>query len=91
MLARFLTQPLSFVVAKGRGEEARALAARNDVELPAAAGRKTAADRFGGRRVSVIWFAPAGLSSMVFIGIAAPRSPKHGTPSSADQELVTAR
>jgi len=35
-------------------------------------------------------FALAGLSSMVFIGIAALRSRKSGTPSSTGQELVTA-
>ncbi|MEU8654136.1 aromatic acid/H+ symport family MFS transporter [Streptomyces sp. NPDC048737] len=36
VLARFLPESLSFLVAKGRTEEARALAARHDVELPAA-------------------------------------------------------
>ncbi|CAL9368506.1 aromatic acid/H+ symport family MFS transporter [Streptomyces sp. Tu 3180] len=36
VLARFLPESLSFLVAKGRTEEARALAARYDVELPAA-------------------------------------------------------
>lgn len=46
VLARFLPESLSFLVAKGRGEEAQALAARYDVELPAAAGKKTAADRW---------------------------------------------
>ena len=52
VLARLLPESLSFLVAKGRGEEAQALAARYDVELPAAAGKKTAADR---------WDALAGL------------------------------
>ncbi|MFI9168957.1 MFS transporter [Streptomyces lincolnensis] len=36
VLARFLPESLSFLLAKGRAEEARALAARYDVELPAA-------------------------------------------------------
>lgn len=36
VLARFLPESLSFLVAKGRGEEARALAERYDVEVPAA-------------------------------------------------------
>lgn len=36
VLARFLPESLSFLVAKGRTEEARALAARHGVELPAA-------------------------------------------------------
>lgn len=53
VLARFLPESLSFLVAKGRGEEARALAEKYDVELPAAkSGKKTAADR---------WDALAGL------------------------------
>ena len=36
VLARFLPESLSFLVAKGRTEEARALAERYDVEVPAA-------------------------------------------------------
>ncbi|MFF4655626.1 MFS transporter [Streptomyces sp. NPDC001381] len=53
VLAKFLPESLSFLVAKGRTEEADALAARYDVELPAAkSGRRTAADR---------WDALAGL------------------------------
>ncbi|MGV9559664.1 MFS transporter [Streptomyces sp. NPDC003401] len=36
VLARFLPESLSFLVAKGRTAEARELAARHDVELPAA-------------------------------------------------------
>ncbi|WP_280868178.1 aromatic acid/H+ symport family MFS transporter [Streptomyces sp. SAI-127] len=35
VLAKFLPESLSFLVAKGRGEEARALAERYDVEVPA--------------------------------------------------------
>ncbi|MGI5459922.1 MFS transporter [Streptomyces sp. CA-249302] len=46
VLAKFLPESLSFLVAKGRTEEAASLAARYDVELPAAAGKKTAADRW---------------------------------------------
>ncbi|MFC8516292.1 MFS transporter [Streptomyces sp. NPDC057257] len=46
VLAKFLPESLSFLVAKGRTEEAGALAARYDVEVPAAAGKKTAADRW---------------------------------------------
>ena len=46
VLAKFLPESLSFLVAKGRTEEARQLADRFEVELPAAAGRKTAADRW---------------------------------------------
>ncbi|MGW0911032.1 MFS transporter [Streptomyces sp. NPDC002784] len=43
VLARFLPESLSFLMAKGRAEEARALAARYDVELPAAKTDKPAA------------------------------------------------
>ncbi|MFF3336358.1 MFS transporter [Streptomyces sp. NPDC002888] len=47
VLARLLPESLSFLVAKGRTEEARALAARHDVELPAAkAGKEGATDRW---------------------------------------------
>ncbi|MFF3935630.1 MFS transporter [Streptomyces phaeofaciens] len=47
VLAKFLPESLSFLVAKGRTEEAAALAARYEVELPAAkSGKKTAADRW---------------------------------------------
>ncbi len=47
VLARLLPESLSFLVAKGRTEEARALAERYDVELPAAKGAKqAAADRW---------------------------------------------
>ncbi|MFE8014571.1 MFS transporter [Streptomyces antibioticus] len=53
VLAKFLPESLSFLVAKGRTEEAAALAARYEVDLPAAtSGRRTAADR---------WDALAGL------------------------------
>ncbi|MET9099189.1 MFS transporter [Streptomyces antibioticus] len=53
VLAKFLPESLSFLVAKGRTEEAAALAARYEADLPAAtSGRKTAADR---------WDALAGL------------------------------
>ncbi|MGW0582320.1 MFS transporter [Streptomyces sp. NPDC002920] len=53
VLAKFLPESLSFLVAKGRTDEAAALAARYDVEPPGAkSGRRTAADR---------WDALAGL------------------------------
>ncbi|MFI2424575.1 MFS transporter [Streptomyces sp. NPDC018955] len=42
VLARFLPESLSFLVARGRTEEARALAARYDAELPAAKDRTVA-------------------------------------------------
>ncbi|WP_328492601.1 aromatic acid/H+ symport family MFS transporter [Streptomyces sp. NBC_00414] len=45
-LARFMPESLSFLVAKGRTEEARALAGRFEVELPAVAGKKAAGDRW---------------------------------------------
>ncbi|MGA6224234.1 MFS transporter, partial [Streptomyces umbrinus] len=40
VLARFMPESLSFLVAKGRTEEARELAGRFEVELPAAAEKK---------------------------------------------------
>jgi len=46
VLMKLLPESLSFLVAKGRDDEARALADRYEVELPAATGRKTAADRW---------------------------------------------
>ncbi|MEW2401141.1 aromatic acid/H+ symport family MFS transporter [Streptomyces sp. NPDC046862] len=47
VLARLLPESLSFLVAKGRTEEARELARRYEVGLPAAAsGRRAAADRW---------------------------------------------
>ena len=46
VLARFMPESLSFLVAKGRTEEARELAGRFEVQLPAAAGRKAPADRW---------------------------------------------
>ncbi|MFD6286073.1 MFS transporter [Streptomyces sp. NPDC060205] len=45
-LAKFLPESLSFLVAKGRTEEARALAGRFEVELPAETGKKPAGDRW---------------------------------------------
>ncbi|KUM87923.1 MULTISPECIES: MFS transporter [Streptomyces] len=47
VLAKLLPESLSFLVAKGRGEEARALAERYDVEVPAARTGSTA-DRWTG-------------------------------------------
>ncbi|MGV9274800.1 MFS transporter [Streptomyces griseosporeus] len=47
VLAKLLPESLSFLLAKGRTDEARALAARYDVELPAArTGKPGAADRW---------------------------------------------
>ncbi|MEV7142531.1 MFS transporter [Streptomyces tauricus] len=46
VLAKFMPESLSFLVAKGRTEEARALAGRFEVELPAEAGRKAAGERW---------------------------------------------
>ncbi|MGI3200941.1 MFS transporter [Streptomyces sp. GLT-R25] len=46
VLARFMPESLSFLVAKGRTEEARELAGRFEVQLPAAAEKKAPADRW---------------------------------------------
>ncbi|WP_133917415.1 MFS transporter [Streptomyces sp. NBC_00582] len=47
VLAKFLPESLSFLVAKGRTQEATALAGRYDVEVPAVkSARTSAADRF---------------------------------------------
>ncbi|UPZ27557.1 aromatic acid/H+ symport family MFS transporter [Streptomyces sp. LRE541] len=46
VLAKFMPESLSFLVAKSRTEEARALAGRFEVELPAEAGRKAAGERW---------------------------------------------
>ncbi|MEU9287875.1 aromatic acid/H+ symport family MFS transporter [Streptomyces sp. NPDC048275] len=46
VLAKFLPESLSFLVAKGRTEEARELAERYEVELPAQADKKAPADRW---------------------------------------------
>ncbi|MCX4562830.1 aromatic acid/H+ symport family MFS transporter [Streptomyces phaeochromogenes] len=46
VLARFMPESLSFLVAKGRTEEARELAGRFEVELPAAAEKKAPAARW---------------------------------------------
>ncbi|MER6349237.1 MFS transporter [Streptomyces sp. NPDC001595] len=46
VLLRFLPESLSFLVAKGRAEEARALAGRFDVELPAAPAKEAAGRRW---------------------------------------------
>ncbi|MGW0816673.1 MFS transporter [Streptomyces viridiviolaceus] len=43
VLAKYLPESLSFLVAKGRAEEARELAVRYDVELPAASGKASGA------------------------------------------------
>ncbi|MGN9818031.1 MFS transporter [Streptomyces sp. SD11] len=46
VLAKFMPESLSFLVAKGRTEEARALAGRFEVELPAETGKKAAGERW---------------------------------------------
>jgi AAHS family benzoate transporter-like MFS transporter len=46
VLAKMLPESLSFLVAKGRADEARALAARHDVEMPAAKTGRQGADRW---------------------------------------------
>ncbi|MFE9687927.1 MFS transporter [Streptomyces sp. NPDC006285] len=46
VLAKFMPESLSFLVAKGRTEEARALAGRFDVELPATTDKRLPADRW---------------------------------------------
>ncbi|MCX4815933.1 aromatic acid/H+ symport family MFS transporter [Streptomyces sp. NBC_01239] len=46
VLLKFLPESLTFLVAKGRTDEAGALAERFEVQLPAATGKKTAADRW---------------------------------------------
>ncbi|WP_225635586.1 MFS transporter [Streptomyces solaniscabiei] len=46
VLTRFLPESLSFLVAQGRTEEARTLAGRYDVELPAVPGRPASGDRW---------------------------------------------
>lgn len=77
VLAKVLPESLSFLVAKGRTEQARALADRYDVELPAAADRKSPADR---------WDALLGL----FRGGEGSRPCSTGWPPSADSSSSTA-
>ncbi|MFI9832963.1 MFS transporter [Streptomyces sp. NPDC051913] len=76
VLAKMLPESLSFLVAKGRTEEAAALAEKYDVELPAAAGKKSAADRWdalvglfrGGEWLQTLlyWFASFGGLLLVY-------------------------
>jgi benzoate transport len=76
VLAKFLPESLSFLVAKGRADEARALAARFEVDLPAAAARKSAADRWDALRnlfrdgewvqTLLYWFASFGGLLLVY-------------------------
>ncbi|MFB6960558.1 MFS transporter [Streptomyces sp. NPDC056309] len=95
VLAKAMPESLSFLVAKGRADEARELAARYEVELPATPARKEGTDRWAalaGLRGD--WgftaFDPAGVSSMVFIGIAALRTPGNPAQSSPRQDLLAA-
>ncbi|XUL93338.1 MFS transporter [Streptomyces galilaeus] len=76
VLLKFLPESLSFLVAKGRTDEATALAERFEVELPAATGKKTAADRWdalrnlftGGQWIQTLlyWFASFGGLLLVY-------------------------
>ncbi|MBE8477288.1 MFS transporter [Streptomyces justiciae] len=76
VLAKMLPESLSFLVAKGRTAEAAALAEKYDVELPAAAGKKSAADRWdalvglfrGGEWLQTLlyWFASFGGLLLVY-------------------------
>ncbi|MFJ5306412.1 MFS transporter [Streptomyces sp. NPDC088350] len=76
VLLKLLPESLSFLVAKGRTDEAHALAERFEVELPAATGKKTAADRWdallhlfrGGEWLQTLlyWFASFGGLLLVY-------------------------
>ncbi|MEU6540871.1 aromatic acid/H+ symport family MFS transporter [Streptomyces sp. NPDC047000] len=76
VLAKVMPESLSFLVAKGRTEQARALADRYRVDLPAATERKTAADRWDallglvrrGERVQTLlyWLASFGGLLLVY-------------------------
>lgn len=76
VLAKVMPESLSFLVAKGRIDQARALADRYDVELPAVAGRKAPADRWdalhdlfrGGERLQTLlyWLASFGGLLLVY-------------------------
>ncbi|WAZ25469.1 aromatic acid/H+ symport family MFS transporter [Streptomyces cinnabarinus] len=76
VLARFLPESLSFLVAKGRTAEARALATRYDVELPAAKSEKAgAADRWanlvglfrGGEWVQTLLYWSASFGGLLLV------------------------
>ncbi|MEV8540713.1 aromatic acid/H+ symport family MFS transporter [Streptomyces sp. NPDC051572] len=76
VLLKFLPESLSFLVAKGRTDEAHALSERFEVQLPAATGKKTAADRWdallalfrGGEWLQTLlyWFASFGGLLLVY-------------------------
>ncbi|MDQ1024160.1 MFS family permease [Streptomyces umbrinus] len=75
VLARFMPESLSFLVAKGRTEEARELAGRFEVELPAAAGKKAPADRWnalvnlfrGGEWTQTLLYWPASFGGLLLV------------------------
>jgi AAHS family benzoate transporter-like MFS transporter len=76
VLAKFLPESLSFLIAKGRTEEARALAARYDVELPEAkAGKAGTADRWtnlvnlfrGGEWIQTLLYWPASFGGLLLV------------------------
>ncbi|MFD7713923.1 MFS transporter [Streptomyces sp. NPDC059785] len=76
LVLKFLPESLSFLLARGRTEEARALAARYDVELPAAdAERPAAGDRWsavaalfrGGLWVNTLMFWIASFGGLLLV------------------------
>ncbi|MDO0910034.1 aromatic acid/H+ symport family MFS transporter [Streptomyces sp. DT2A-34] len=76
VLARFLPESLSFLVAEGRGEEAGELARRYEVELPAApADKQAATDRWnslanlfrGGEWTQTLLYWPASFGGLLLV------------------------
>jgi AAHS family benzoate transporter-like MFS transporter len=75
VLARFLPESLSFLVARGRTEEARTLAGRYDVELPAAPGRPASGARWanlanlfrGNEWIQTLLYWPASFGGLLLV------------------------
>ncbi|MBO4255013.1 MFS transporter [Streptomyces griseorubiginosus] len=75
VLVKWLPESLSFLLAKGRTEEAGELAARYEVELPAVAGRTSAADRWdalrnlfrGGEWIQTLLYWPASFGGLLLV------------------------
>jgi AAHS family benzoate transporter-like MFS transporter len=75
VLVTVLPESLSFLVAKGRGEEARRTAARYRVELPAVTGRQAAGDRWnalvglfrGGEWIQTLLYWPASFGGLLLV------------------------
>ncbi|MCG8965675.1 MULTISPECIES: MFS transporter [Streptomyces] len=75
VLARFLPESLSFLVARGRTEEARRLAGRYDVELPAAPGRPASGARWanlanlfrGNEWIQTLLYWPASFGGLLLV------------------------